>query len=190
VVRCLIPEDVPTNGGVARCVEVRAPAGSLVNARPPHAVAAGNVETSQRLADVLFLALARAGARVPAQGQGTMNNVILGTAAWTYYETIGGGQGSSGAGPGPSGVHVGMSNTMNTPVEVLELELPVRVGVPRGIYGLAESVNDPAFATSVGLLRWGQLCAAPIEQPEEQRRFDVGNWWGRLFAWLKDLLPQ
>ena len=93
VARCLMPEDVPTNGGVARCVEVRAPEGCLVNARPPHAVAAGNVETSQRIADVLFLALAQAGAPVVAQGQGTMNNVILGTDAWTYYETLGGGQG-------------------------------------------------------------------------------------------------
>ncbi|MBI1722337.1 MAG: hydantoinase B/oxoprolinase family protein, partial [Gemmatimonadetes bacterium] len=72
VTRCLIPDDVPTNGGVARCVTVRAPEGCLVNARPPHAVAAGNVETSQRIADVLFLALAQAGAPVVAQGQGTM----------------------------------------------------------------------------------------------------------------------
>jgi len=125
--RCLIPEDVPTNGGVARCISIAAPDGSLVNARPPSAVAAGNVETSQRIADALFLALAKAGAKVAAQGQGTMNNVILGTADWTYYETVGGGQGASAVGPGPSGVHVGMSNTMNTPIEVLELEVPVRV---------------------------------------------------------------
>lgn len=125
--RCLMPEDVPTNGGVARCVVVEAPEGCLINAQPPHAVAAGNVETSQRIADVLFLALAQAGAAVPAQGQGTMNNMILGTDAWTYYETLGGGQGASAAGDGPSGVHVGMSNTMNTPIEVLETSLPVRV---------------------------------------------------------------
>jgi len=127
VTRCLIPEDVPTNGGVARCIAIAAPPGCLVNARAPSAVAAGNVETSQRIADVLFVALAQAGARVAAQGQGTMNNVILGTKDWTYYETIGGGQGASERGPGPSGVHVGMSNTMNTPVEVLEMETPVRV---------------------------------------------------------------
>jgi len=127
VARCLIPEDVPTNGGVARCITIAAPAGCLVNARAPSAVAAGNVETSQRIADLLFLALAQAGAKVAAQGQGTMNNVILGTKDWTYYETIGGGQGASERGPGPSGVHVGMSNTMNTPIEVLEMETPVRV---------------------------------------------------------------
>ncbi len=127
VARCLIPEDVPTNGGVARCLAITAPAGCLVNARPPSAVAAGNVETSQRIADLLFVALAPAGASVPAQGQGTMNNVILGTKDWTYYETLGGGQGAGAAGPGPSGVHVGMSNTMNTPVEMLEMEVPLRV---------------------------------------------------------------
>jgi N-methylhydantoinase B len=127
VVRCLIPEDVPTNGGVARCVEVRAPEGSVVHAAPPHAVAAGNVETSQRIADVIMLALAQAGAALPAQGQGTMNNVILGTDRWTYYETLGGGQGGGPGGAGPSAVHVGMSNTRNTPVEVLEMALPLRI---------------------------------------------------------------
>ena len=125
--RCVMPADVPTNGGVARGIEVRAPEGCLVNAQAPHAVAAGNVETSQRVADVILLALAQAGARVPAQGQGTMNNVILGTDRWTYYETLGGGQGGGPDQPGPSGVHVGMSNTMNTPIEMLEMELPLRV---------------------------------------------------------------
>ena len=125
--RCVIPEDVPTNGGVARCVRVAAPLGSLVNAQPPHAVAAGNVETSQRLADLLLDLLRQAGADLPAQGQGTMNNVIFGTDTWVYYETLGGGQGASRHGPGPSGVHVGMSNTRNTPIEVLEMELPLRV---------------------------------------------------------------
>jgi N-methylhydantoinase B len=126
VVRCLVGEDVPTNGGVQRVVTVHAPEGCVVNAPWPHAVAAGNVETSQRVADVLFLALANA-ADVPAQGQGTMNNVVLGGAGWTYYETLGGGQGATSRGPGPAGVHVGMSNTQNTPIEVLELEHPVRV---------------------------------------------------------------
>jgi N-methylhydantoinase B len=89
-------------------------------------VVAGNVETSQRIADTVLLALGQA-VEVPAQGQGTMNNLVIGGEGWTYYETIGGGQGASRAGPGPSGVHVGMSNTLNTPVEALELELPLRV---------------------------------------------------------------
>jgi N-methylhydantoinase B len=125
-VKTLLPADVPANAGAYAPVTVRAPEGSLVNARPPSAVVAGNVETSQRIADTVLLALAGA-ADVPAQGQGTMNNVVLGTSAWTYYETIGGGQGGSSRGPGPSGVHVGMSNTLNTPVEALELEFPLRV---------------------------------------------------------------
>jgi N-methylhydantoinase B len=127
VVRTLLPEDVPTNGGLQRAVRVTAPPGCLVNAGFPSAVAAGNVETSQRIADTVFLALAAGGISVPAQGQGTMNNVTLGMGGWTYYETIGGGQGASHDAPGPSGVHVGMSNTRNTPVEVLEMEYPVRV---------------------------------------------------------------
>jgi len=125
--RCVIPEDVPTNGGVARCVSVRAPAGCLVNAEPPHAVAAGNVETSQRIADLLLVLLRAAGAGLPADGQGTMNNVVFGTDSWVYYETLGGGQGAGELGPGPSGVHVGMSNTRNTPIEVIEMDLPLRV---------------------------------------------------------------
>jgi N-methylhydantoinase B len=127
VVRTLLPDDVPMNGGVQRAVRVTAPEGCLVNARPPSAVAAGNVETSQRIADVVFRALAQGGLAVPAQGQGTMNNVTFGGVGWTYYETIGGGQGASKGANGPSGVHVGMSNTRNTPIEVLELECPLRV---------------------------------------------------------------
>jgi len=133
VVRTLLPDDVPMNGGVPRAVHVTAPPGCLVNARPPSAVAAGNVETSQRIADVVFRALAAGGCIVPAQGQGTMNNVTFGgsgergVGSWTYYETMGGGQGASQGANGPSGVHVGMSNTRNTPIEVLEMEHPLRV---------------------------------------------------------------
>jgi N-methylhydantoinase B len=136
VVRTLLPDDVPMNGGIPRAIRVTAPAGCLVNARAPSAVAAGNVETSQRIADTVFRALAAGGCSVPAQGQGTMNNVTFGgveaggagpQARWTYYETIGGGQGASAGAHGPSGVHVGMSNTLNTPIEVLELEYPLRV---------------------------------------------------------------
>ncbi|MDQ3856874.1 MAG: hydantoinase B/oxoprolinase family protein, partial [Actinomycetota bacterium] len=124
--RVLLPDDVPTNAGAYAPLRLLAPEGSLVNAQRPAAVVAGNVETSQRIADTVLLALADA-ADLPAQGQGTMNNVVVGGRGWTYYETIAGGQGASSRGPGPSGVHVGMSNTLNTPVEALELELPVRV---------------------------------------------------------------
>jgi N-methylhydantoinase B len=124
--RVLLDADVPANAGVLNPVEIVAPEGSLVNASSPSAVVAGNVETSQRIADVVLLALSQA-VDLPAQGQGTMNNLVIGGRGWTYYETIGGGQGASSAGDGPSGVHVGMSNTLNTPIEALELEYPLRV---------------------------------------------------------------
>jgi N-methylhydantoinase B len=107
-------------------VAVRAPEGCLVNARSPAAVVAGNTETSSRITDVVFSALGRA-VPVPAQGQGTMNNVVLGNDRFTYYETIAGGQGACPDADGPSAVHVAMSNTLNTPVEALELSYPLRV---------------------------------------------------------------
>jgi N-methylhydantoinase B len=126
VIRCLTDPDVPASGGAFAPVSVTAPEGSLVNARRPAAVAAGNVETSSRIVDVLFDAFAEA-LPVPAEGQGTMNNVTFGNERFTYYETIGGGQGACPDADGPSGVHVAMSNTLNTPVEALELEYPLRV---------------------------------------------------------------
>jgi N-methylhydantoinase B len=125
-VKVALGADVPVNAGLYATVSIRAPDGCLVNAQHPSAVVAGNVETSQRIADTVLLALSQA-ADVPAQGQGTMNNVVIGTSGWTYYETLGGGQGASSRRDGPSGVHVGMSNTLNTPIEALELELPLRV---------------------------------------------------------------
>jgi N-methylhydantoinase B len=118
--------DLPASGGAFAPVTVKAPEGCLVNARSPAAVAAGNVETSSRIVDVLFAALAQA-VEVPAQGQGTVNNVTLGNECFTYYETIGGGQGACPDADGPSGVHVAMSNTLSTPVEALELQYPLRV---------------------------------------------------------------
>ena len=127
VLRTLLDDEAPTNDGIARAIELVAPEDCVVNARWPHAVAAGNVEMSQRITDTIFAALADAGIDVPAQGQGTMNNVTFGGAGWTFYETLGGGQGASARGPGPSGVHVGMSNTRNTPIEALELAYPLRI---------------------------------------------------------------
>jgi N-methylhydantoinase B len=126
VVRCVAAADVPASGGAFVPVEVRAPEGCLVNARPPAAVAGGNVETSSRIVDAVFRAFAQA-VPVPAQGQGTMNNVTLGNDRFTYYETIGGGQGACPEADGPSAVHVAMSNTLATPVEALELAYPLRV---------------------------------------------------------------
>jgi N-methylhydantoinase B len=126
VVRVLVDPDLPASGGAFAPVAVTAPHGCLVNARPPAAVAAGNVETSSRIVDVVMGAFGKA-IDVPAQGQGTMNNVTLGNDRFTYYETIGGGQGACPDADGPSGVHVAMSNTLSTPVEALELQYPLRV---------------------------------------------------------------
>jgi N-methylhydantoinase B len=125
-VRALIDPDAPPSAGAHRPVRISAPAGTILNARPPAAVAAGNVETSSRVADLVLAALAEP-AGGPAQGQGTMNNVTLANERFTYYETLGGGQGACESGPGASAVHVAMSNTLNTPVEALESELPLRV---------------------------------------------------------------
>lgn len=134
VVRCLAGEDVPANEGCFRPVEIVAPAGTIVNARPPRAVSAGNVETSQRIVDAVLGALAQAlPDRIPAASCGSMNNVTIGgwddrrRAPFTYYETIGGGAGAGPQRDGLHAVHTHMTNTMNTPVEVLELAYPFRV---------------------------------------------------------------
>jgi N-methylhydantoinase B len=131
-VRVLADPDIPPSAGAYRPVEVIAPEGCLLNARPPAAVVGGNVETSSRVADVLL------GAFGHALGQGTMNNVVIGSEEVVYYETLGGGQGACADADGPSGIHVAMSNTLNTPVEALELEFPLRVteyGLRRGTGG-------------------------------------------------------
>jgi N-methylhydantoinase B len=118
--RVLTDPDIPANAGAYRPLDVHAPEGCLLNARSPHAVVGGNVETSSRIADVVLEAFGR------ALGQGTMNNLTLGNDEVVYYETIGGGQGACPTADGPSGVHVAMSNTLNTPIEALELEFPIR----------------------------------------------------------------
>jgi N-methylhydantoinase B len=118
--RVLTDPDVPPCAGAYRPLAVTAPEGSLLNARAPAAVAAGNVETSSRVADLVLRAFGH------ALGQGTMNNLTLGNDAFTYYETLGGGQGACADADGPSAVHVAMSNTLNTPIEALELEFPLR----------------------------------------------------------------
>jgi N-methylhydantoinase B len=141
-VRVLTDPDIPPTAGAYRPIDIRAPEGTVLNARPGAAVAAGNVETSSRVADLVLTAFGR------AQGQGTMNNLTLGVAGsppraggspradaeqrprasdFSYYETLGGGQGACADADGPSGVHVAMSNTLNTPIEALERELPLRV---------------------------------------------------------------
>jgi N-methylhydantoinase B len=127
-------DDIPVNEGLSRAIALRVPDDCVANAKRPSAVAAGNVELSQRLTDVILQALGdglsaahRDAAALPAQGQGTMNNITIGAPGWTFYETLGGGQGASARAHGPSAVHVGMSNTRNTPVESLEWAYPLRV---------------------------------------------------------------
>ena len=128
VFRCLLGEDVPANAGLMEPLEVIAPPGTLVNALPPAAMAAGNVETSQRITDVLLGALAQAVAeRIPAASQGTMNNLSFGGAGFAWYETIAGGMGASAHADGQSGVHTHMTNSWNTPVEAFEQAFPVLV---------------------------------------------------------------
>jgi len=134
VFRCLLGENVPACAGLMSPIEVRAPEGSVVNARPPAAVAAGNVETSQRIVDVLLRALAKGlPQRIPAASSGTMNNLSFGGMdprigePFAYYETIAGGMGARPSADGLSGVHTHMTNSLNTPIEALESAYPVRV---------------------------------------------------------------
>ncbi len=134
VFRCLMEEDVPATAGLMRPIEVIAPEGTVVNARPPAAVAGGNVETSQRIVDVLLRALAKAMPdRIPAAASGTMNNLTIGGVdprtgqPFAYYETIAGGMGGRATKAGVSGVHTHMTNSLNTPAEALEYAYPLRV---------------------------------------------------------------
>jgi len=139
VFRCLLAEDVPAAAGLMRPIDVIAPQGTIVNARPPAAVAGGNVETSQRIVDVVLRALAQAiPDRIPAAAAGTMNNLTIGgmqlsakgprtAEPFAYYETIAGGMGARPGKPGVSGVHTHMTNSLNTPAEALEYAYPLRV---------------------------------------------------------------
>jgi N-methylhydantoinase B len=134
VFRCLVSGDVPASAGLMEPVEVFAPAGSVVNATHPASVAGGNVETSQRIVDVLFRALSKAlPERIPAASQGSMNNLTMGGidgrtgAEFAYYETVAGGMGARPASDGMSAVHTHMTNSLNTPVEALEYAYPLRV---------------------------------------------------------------
>jgi N-methylhydantoinase B len=159
--RVLLPADIPANAGAYVPLEIRAPEGSLLNATYPSAVVAGNVETSNRIADTVLAAFFSFAPDVlPAQGQGTMNNTIVGGAGWTYYETIGGGQGANAKGPGPSGVHTGMTNTLNTPIEALEMEYPMRVERYELLYGsggVGEHRGGDGIVRSVQVLQSANL---------------------------------
>jgi len=179
VFRCLLDPAVPPNHGSFLPLEVIAPPGTVVNARPPAAVAAGNVETSQRITDVLFGALAQAAPdRVPAASQGTMNNLSIGGtdprtgAPFTYYETTGGGMGGRPGSAGPSAIHVHMTNTRNTPVEALEHAYPLRVeryGVRPG------SGGEGAHPGGEGIVRQIRLLAPSTVSLLTERR-DRSPW--------------
>ena len=176
VLRCLLGEDAPATEGVLRPVTVNAPEGSIVNARPPAAVAGGNVETSQRIVDVLMRALAKAvPGRVPAASAGTMSNVTIGGVdprtgeAFAYYETAAGGMGARPGMDGISGVHTHMTNSLNTPVEALEYAYPFRV---RRYEYREGSGGDGKFRGGDGLIREVELLAdAEVTLLAERRRF-------------------
>ncbi len=168
VVRCLLADDdVPTNAGIFRPVDVILPEGTLVNARFPRAVAAGNVETSQRIVDVLLGAFAQAlPERVPAASQGTMNNITIGGddprtgSRFAYYETVAGGMGAGAEADGLSGVHVHMTNTLNTPVEALEYAYPLRVtryALRRGSGGAGRRRGGDGLVREIELLADAQV---------------------------------
>jgi N-methylhydantoinase B len=155
--RSVVDPTIPANGGALRPVRVIAPPGTVVAAEPPVAVGAGNVEVSQRVADVCLGALAQAAPdRVGAASQGTMNNVLVGGDGWVYYETIAGGQGGR---PGPragmNGVHTAMTNTADTPVEALERALPMRVrryALRTGSGGLGAAAGGDGIARELEVL--------------------------------------
>ena len=174
VLRCIVGDAAPSNQGILRPVAVVAPEGSLVNPRPPAAVAGGNVETSQRITDVLLGALAKALPDVvPAASQGTMNNVLVGghqdaaNRGFAYYETIAGGMGARPGADGLSAVHTHMTNTMNTPIEALELYHPMRVRSYRVRRG---SGGDGQFRGGDGVVRDTEFLAPAVVTVLAERR--------------------
>ncbi len=174
--RCLAGEAIPANDGLMRAIAVRTRPGSVVDALPPAAVSAGNVETSQRLVDAIFGALAQAAPdRVPAASCGSMNNVLFGGVdaagrAFVHYETLGGGAGGSPRGPGASAIHTHMTNTLNTPVEALERAFPVR------IERYAVRPETPGTGGEGVVRAYRFLAPAEVNLLGERRRFAP---WGR-----------
>jgi N-methylhydantoinase B len=177
VFRMLTDPDAPPNAGCYRACEVRAPASTIVHATFPAPVAAGNVETSQRITDVLLGALAQAlPDRVPAASQGTMNNVLIGaaggTAPFSYYETLAGGEGGAPARAGMSGVHTGMTNTRNTPAEAIELAYPLRVWRSELRHGSGGPGRHPG---GDGIVREVEALADAVVTLQTERR-QRGPW--------------
>lgn len=188
VFRCLLPPETPDCAGSLDSIRIEATAGSLVNARAPAAVAAGNVETSQRIVDVLLRALYHAvPEQIPAASQGTMNNLGIGGRGWSYYETIAGGCGATAAEAGRHAVHSHMTNTLNTPVEVLEKSYPLRMIRYQRRRG---SGGEGRCAGGDGVIREYEFTeAADISLITERRRFSPwglagGGDAGRGAQWL------
>jgi N-methylhydantoinase B len=176
VFRCLLPEDAPANAGLMRPIMVHAPERTIVNASSPAAVAAGNVETSQRIVDLLLRALAQAiPERIPAASSGTMNNLTIGGVdprsgrPFAYYETIAGGMGARPTSDGLSGVHTHMTNSLNTPVEALEYAYPFRV---RQYSYRPESGGRGKYRGGDGLVREIEVLAdAQVTLLSDRRKF-------------------
>ncbi len=185
-VRVATDPSIPANGGCYRPLHLATDPGSVVSATGGVAVAAGNVETSQRIADVLLGALAQAAPdRVPAASQGTMNNILIGSGSTVYYETVAGGEGGTPHRPGQSGIHTGMTNTKNTPIESLETHYPFRVlrtglrtgsggsGIYRGGEGIVREIEflEEATVSLMGERRrlrpWGLAGGGPGANGED-----------------------
>jgi N-methylhydantoinase B len=176
VIRCLLPDQTPACAGTFRCIRIQAPPGCLLNAQRPAATAAGNVETSMRIVDVMLGALAQAiPNKVPAASQGTMNNIAMGSyqqPVWDYYETLAGGMGASLTQPGLHVVQSHMTNTLNTPIESLERHYPLRIreySVRRG------SGGQGAMPGGDGLVREFEFLA-PTEVTLLTERRRHGPW--------------
>jgi N-methylhydantoinase B len=185
VFRCLLDEQVPATAGLMRPIRVIAPSGTIVNARPPAAVAGGNVETSQRIVDTLLLALARAiPSRIPAASQGTMNNLTVGGmdprhggVPFAYYETVAGGTGAGPSRNGLSGTHSHMTNSLNTPIEVLEHAYPLRVrkyALRRGSGGQGKCRGGDGIVREIEMLAEVQLAVLS----DRRKTFPYGLWGG------------
>ena len=183
VIRCVVGDDAPANEGCLRPLTIITPIGTLVNPEPQHGVAGGNVETSQRITDVLLAALAQAlPLRIPASSQGTMNNVLVGghdpvrERPFVYYETIGGGMGARPAKDGISGIQTHMTNTMNTPIEALEFAFPMRLkryALRRG------SGGDGRFNGGDGMVRDVEFLApARVTVLSERRKLHPPGFHG------------
>jgi len=195
VFRCLVPDETPATAGLLRPIEIRTPSRSVVDAAPPAAVAAGNVETSQRIVDTLLRALAKAiPKKIPAASQGTMNNFTFGGLGrdgqpFAYYETVAGGMGARATLDGLDGIHTHMTNSLNTPVEALESFYPVRVrryGLRRGSGGRGRRRGGDGVVREVEFLTEAQFAILA-----DRRRFPpyglAGGRPGKLgrSLWLK-----